>query len=143
LWCGPTDCTEPVGPSSAGSSGGSGSVSSSSLDVKDKKPAERLTALKAADKQIQSSLSSAEKRYIILYDDKITTEHEDKVKYAGGSIHKKFDMLPGMVVSLNEEDIPSIKLQENVIDVYEDTRVFAQLSESVPQINADLVHSKL
>jgi len=82
------------------------------------------------------------KQFLIMYKDRITHQDFKALKTEGyAKIKNKFDIMPAVIVSMDEKWVPSIKAKKNVVGVYEDFRVHAVLDQSVPQISADQVQN--
>lgn len=94
----------------------------------------------AADAAAHAEVQSR-KRVIILYKDRISDENLDILKNLRANIRNRHNIISAITAYVDAGDIEKIKLDDRVKAVFEDTRVYALLDESVPKINADQVHS--
>jgi len=94
----------------------------------------------AAAQEISSETNN-EKKIIILYKNSVTNENLADLYKKNAKIKTKYELIPAVAVTVNENQLGKIKSNKNVLDVFEDTPVHTTLSSSVPQINADQVHS--
>lgn len=82
-----------------------------------------------------------EKKVIVLYKSDITKEEINFLKNKNGKIKSQFKIIPAVALSIDEKYFGEIKANKNVVDIFPDDRVHATLISSVPQINANQVHS--
>ncbi len=80
------------------------------------------------------------KRVIILYKNEVGKQDIDELGTVGTKIMKTFKAINAVSAEVDENRIAQIESDEDVVAVFEDFRVFASLSGSVPQINADDVN---
>jgi len=100
------------------------------------------TPLKKLEIQIEpEEVVSDKKRVIIIFKNIVEDKDLGELAKYDAQIRKKFKLLPAVAASIDEKSIGKIKALTRVADVFEDTRVFAFLTDSIPQINADQVHS--
>jgi subtilisin family serine protease len=88
-----------------------------------------------------SSIPHGKKRVIILYKDSVTEQDADKLEKRGLAIKHRHNIIPAITAVVDEQEIDDIKRDNRVKAVYDDIQVYASLDESVPQINADQVHT--
>lgn len=88
---------------------------------------------------LASSLNG--KRVIILYKADVIDQDVGDLEEIGAKIKHRYNIIPAISADVDEEDIDDIESDEDVVAVFEDMRVHAFLSDSVPQINANYVHS--
>ena len=82
-----------------------------------------------------------EKRVIIIYNHAVTDDDENELKDLGAKIKHRYTLTPAITAYVKEKDIPKIRNDTDVKDIFDDQRVHALLSDSIFQINADQVHS--
>jgi PKD repeat protein len=85
--------------------------------------------------------SSSERRVLILYKSDITPANLDDVQKVAKLIKNKISLIRAIVATVNENDIPKIASDGDVLGVYEDIPVSITLTQSVPKIGADKVHT--
>jgi len=82
------------------------------------------------------------KQFLIMYKDRVKDKDIDELRAEGyAKIKKKFDVMPAVIVSMDEKWMAKIHAKKNVVGIYEDFKVQAVLDNSVPKISADQVHN--
>jgi len=97
-------------------------------------------SLQKLESHVYTPDASKEKRVIVLYREKATNQDLADLANNNAVVKKKFKILPAVSAVVNEKDVAKLRANINVVDVFDDIRVFAFLSDSVPQINADQIY---
>jgi len=114
---------------------GSG-ISYGEISDTDKQPLIKKFKAEKADKVSEKE----EKRYILIYKDKVAKNDIDDLEKNGAKVRNVFKLLDGAVISADDIKIKKIKTNKKIADVIEDRIMQAFLSGSVPQIGGNLVH---
>ena len=99
-----------------------------------------ITLLVLGIADISSAALGRDKRVIVVYKEKITNGDMNELKNVNAKIVYKHKIINGVTAYLNEYNIPKLKEDSNVKNIFEDREIHAFLDESVPQIGADKVH---
>jgi minor extracellular protease Epr len=97
-----------------------------------------------SDSEFKSHLKDlglGEKRVIIVYKDHIKDKDITDLQKRGAKLRHKYKTINAISAFIDKDDEKTLKLDNNIAAVFEDKRVNIFLSDSVPQINADQVHS--
>ncbi|TBR07227.1 MAG: hypothetical protein EPO62_08830 [Candidatus Nitrosotenuis sp.] len=103
----------------------------------DKKPLIEISKSAKIDKDEKNG----EKRYIVLFKDRVEDSDIDNLKKNGGKVKNVFKSLPGLAISADDMQIQKIKSDKRIKNIVEDTVVHTFLSNSVPHIGANSVHA--
>lgn len=106
-------------------------------------------AQEVSKKKIDTSLipqkslldEKGQKKVIIIYKNDVSSDDINDLKQIDAKIKTKYKIIPAVSASVSEKHIEKIKNNPKVKDVFDDYEVHALLSQSVPQIKADQVHT--
>ncbi len=103
----------------------------------DKKPLIEVSKSAKIDKDEKKG----EKRYIVLFKDKVENSDIDDLEKKGGKVKNNLKSLHGLAISADDVKIQKIKSNKKIKDIVEDTVVHAFLSNSVSYVGASSVHA--
>ena len=103
----------------------------------DKKPLTEVSKSVKVDKDEKKD----EKRYIVLFKDKVENSDIDDLEKKGGKVKNILKSLHGLAISADDVKIQKIKSNKKIKDIVEDTVVHTFLSNSVLHIGANSIHT--
>ncbi len=96
-------------------------------------PAQRVAAL--------SPFNPLKEQVTIVFKQQIPTAFNTSISSSGGEVVRSHSIIPAMTVRLPAVAITALRQRSDIVGIYEDMKVKATLSQSVPQIKADLVQT--
>jgi len=111
-------------------------------DKKPMKPKEEKIKQEDSAK-IQERTHPNKENVIILYKEKVTEKNIHNLKKMDAEIKSVFNIIPGIAVTVDQMYMEDLMVYDEDIEIiYNDSLVHSTLSDSIPQINADIVHQK-